>query len=82
MIFIVQTFNRPARVVRIVFCLYITEMSKARGRPKKKAKDRREIRFQIRLSDSELAQLERAADGNTSTWARDTLLRAAKRKTG
>jgi len=57
-------------------------MTESRGRPKMKAKDRREIRFQIRLSASELAQIERAAGGKPSTWARETLIRAAKRRTG
>ena len=42
--------------------------------------ERREIRYQIRLSTTELALLERAAEGRTSTWARETLLRAAKRR--
>jgi len=50
-----------------------------RGRPPKSDKERREIRFQVRLSPGELASLERAADGRTSTWARKVLLDAAKR---
>lgn len=50
-----------------------------RGRPPKSDKERREIRFQVRLSPDELAQLERAAGGKTSTWARRVLLDAAKR---
>jgi len=50
-----------------------------RGRPAKSDKERREIRFQVRLSPEELAQLERAANGKTSTWAREVLLRAAKK---
>jgi hypothetical protein len=39
---------------------------------------RREIRFQVRLSPAELALLERAAEGRTSTWARNVLLAAAR----
>ena len=42
-------------------------------------KHRREIRFQVRLSPTELAVLDKAAQGKTSTWARETLLDAAKR---
>ena len=55
-------------------------MEAKRGRPPKTDDERRDIRFQIRLSQAELEQLERAADGNTSTWAREVLLRAAKRR--
>lgn len=54
-------------------------MEKTRGRPHKPEKDRREIRFQVRLSPKELAALESAAGGKTSTWARKVLLKAAKR---
>jgi len=54
-------------------------METKRGRPPKADDDRREIRFQVRLSPTELELLERAADGKTSTWARKTLLAAAKR---
>ncbi len=50
------------------------------GRPEMADKDRRETRFQIRLSATELALVERAADGKTTTWARETLLSAAKRR--
>jgi hypothetical protein len=55
-------------------------MEETRGRPPKQEKDRRQIRFQVRLSQAELAELERAAGGKTSTWAREVLLKAAKRK--
>ena len=51
-----------------------------RGRPPKPDKDRRDIRFQVRLSPAELAALETAAKGKTSTWAREVLLKAAKRQ--
>ena len=50
-----------------------------RGRPAKSDQERREIRFQVRLSPEELSALERAAQGKTSTWARRVLLDAAKR---
>ncbi|MCH7728200.1 MAG: hypothetical protein IH991_17240 [Planctomycetes bacterium] len=55
-------------------------MDKTRGRPPKSDEDRREIRFQIRLSAKELELLDNVAGGRTSTWARETLLRAAKRR--
>ena len=55
-------------------------MNKSRGRPVKPDKDRRETRFQVRLSPTELALIEKASEGKTSTWARDTLLNAAKRR--
>jgi hypothetical protein len=55
-------------------------MAETRGRPPKDDSERRETRFQIRLSDVELALIERAADGKPSTWARDVLLKAAKRR--
>jgi len=51
-----------------------------RGRPPVSDEERREIRFQVRLSATELALLDTAAQGKTSTWARETLLRAAKRR--
>ena len=54
-------------------------MDTKRGRPPKSDDERREIRFQVRLSQAELALLERAAQGKTSTWARKTLLAAARR---
>jgi hypothetical protein len=50
-----------------------------RGRPVKSDDERREIRFQVRLSSEELRLLEAAAHGKTSTWAREVLLAAAKR---
>lgn len=56
-------------------------MENKRGRPHKSEKDRREIRFQVRLSPQELAALESAAKGKTSTWAREVLLKAASKKT-
>jgi hypothetical protein len=54
-------------------------MDAKKGRPPKTDSDRRDIRFQIRLSQAELEFLEQVAPGKTSTWARETLLKAAKR---
>jgi hypothetical protein len=50
------------------------------GRPHKDDDDRRDIRFQVRLSRAELKLIDNAADGKTSTWAREVLLKAAGRK--
>src|SRR6266480_6828576 len=57
-----------------ILCLYNHSMETTCGRPPKPEKERREIRFQLRLSPAELQQLERAADGKTSPWARKVLL--------
>lgn len=62
------------------FCLYNAGMDTKRGRPPKADDERRHIRYQIRLSQTELELLERAAQGKTSTWARETLLAAARRR--
>jgi len=55
-------------------------MDETRGRPPKPEKDRRKIRFQVRLSPAELEAIERAGGDKPSTWAREVLLKAAKRK--
>ena len=49
------------------------------GRPPLPDNERREKPLRIRLSPEERAEVEKAAKGKTSTWARDILLRAAKR---
>lgn len=82
--FIVQTKKVCVKRLYInKFLCYNPSMAKdeeTRGRPELADKDRRETRFQIRLSATELALVERAAEGKTSTWARETLLAAAKRR--
>lgn len=50
------------------------------GRPPKPDDERKSAELRIRLTAEERAALDKAADGQTSTWARDVLLRAAKRK--
>jgi hypothetical protein len=50
------------------------------ARPEKPPRERKENVLRIRLTDDERAQLDRAAKGNVSAWARDVLLRAAKRR--
>jgi len=53
---------------------------KAKGRPERPPELRKTNILKIRLSESERLDLDAAADGKTSTWARDVLLRAAKKK--
>jgi hypothetical protein len=48
-----------------------------RGRPKKSARDVRQIVLKIRLSRLEYRALDHAATVELSTWAREVLLRAA-----
>jgi hypothetical protein len=50
------------------------------GRKKLPDDERRAKPLRIRLTDDERAELERASQGKTSTWARDVLLRAARRR--
>jgi hypothetical protein len=53
--------------------------NKRMGRPPKPASERATARLEIRMTAAELALIERAAQEKTSTWARDVLVRAAKR---
>ena len=50
------------------------------GRPPMPPEKRRAAELRIRLTGDERAELDRAAGKDTSTWARDVLLRAAKRR--
>lgn len=54
--------------------------TKRMGRPPKPAAERQTSRLEIRMTNAELRLIERAAGGKTSTWARDVLVRAAKRR--
>jgi hypothetical protein len=49
------------------------------GRPKMTDKEKRHARFLVKLNDAEYEIIRRAAGDKISTWARETLLRAAKR---
>jgi hypothetical protein len=49
------------------------------GRPPLPDKDRRAKPLRIRLTDAERAEIDKAASGASSTWARDVLLKAARR---
>ena len=56
-------------------------VSKAKmGRPVKAPEDRQTNILRICLTDAEREVLDEAAGSQTSTWARETLLRAAKRR--
>ena len=52
-----------------------------RGRPPKDDDERKNNVLRIRMTQEERETLDQAAGGKTSSWARDVLLRAAKRKT-
>ena len=54
-------------ILQKIFRLYNAGMDTQRGRPPKSDDDRREIRFQIRVSPTELEQIGHAADGKTSS---------------
>lgn len=56
------------------------EKPKKMGRPPKAPDERMTAELRIRLTDAQRAQLDAAAGEDTSTWARDVLLRASKRK--
>ena len=49
-----------------------------RGRPPKPPEERRTDELRIRLTERERAELDRVAGGNTSTWARQLLLKVAR----
>jgi hypothetical protein len=53
---------------------------KRMGRPPKPADERQNARLEIRMTDAELRLIEKAGGGKTSTWARDVLVRAARRR--
>jgi ribosomal protein L15E len=55
-------------------------MEKERGRPLKPEAERRTILFPIRVNAAELEAIRKAAGNKPSTWARELLLKAAKRK--
>lgn len=54
--------------------------TKVRGRPPKDPTDRKSDELRIRLTQEQRDLLDEAAGGNTSAWARDVLLKAAKRR--
>ena len=56
------------------------EKTRERGRPPKSPEDRKTAELRIRLTPEQRTALDAVADGDTSTWARELLLRAAKRR--
>ena len=55
-------------------------MKKKMGAPVKPPEERKSVLMAIRFTEAEKAAIDSAADGKASTWARDVLLRAAKRR--
>lgn len=53
--------------------------TKRMGRPPKPSAERQTERLEIRMTAAELALIEKAATGATSAWARNVLVRAARR---
>lgn len=49
------------------------------GRPPKPAAEKQANRLVIKLTPAERADIDAAGGGATSTWAREVLLRAARR---
>ena len=84
MLFIVATINVNSRLLWAflkLFCCYTKCMDKSeRGRPPKADDERKSAELRIRMTQEERELLDTAAGGKTSTWARDVLVRAAKRK--
>lgn len=58
----------------------VMERQSDRGRPPKPPEERKAAELRIRLTQAQRAELDAAAGQDTSTWARDVLLRAAKRR--
>jgi hypothetical protein len=58
-------------------------MANKRGRPPKPPDERKETSMRIPMTEAEKAEIERAAQvdgGKPITWAREILLKAAKRR--
>jgi hypothetical protein len=51
-----------------------------RGAPEKSPEERKTVLLGVRLTEAEKAAVDAAAGGKASTWARDVILRAAKRR--
>lgn len=54
-------------------------MGKTRGAPRKPPAQRRSVLVPIRVTQAEKEEIDAVAGDNTSAWAREILLRAAKR---
>jgi hypothetical protein len=80
--FIVATINQDSSLETRNSCCYdkFMEDKRERGRPPKPDEERRDAELRIRLTEQERWVLDRAAGEQTSTWAREVLLKAATRK--
>lgn len=58
----------------------MAKKDETRGRPKLPEKVRRDYMLRVRLSQNEQAEIESAASGKVSSWAREILLDAARLK--
>lgn len=56
------------------------EETRGRGRPTVSAEVRKSVPLVIRISEADKELMEEVAEGNVSKWARDVLIRAAKRQ--
>jgi hypothetical protein len=56
------------------------ETKRGRGRPPKPPDEQRSELFTIRVTPDERSQIEKAGGEKPSIWARDVLLKAARRK--
>ena len=52
----------------------------SRGRPRKPDAEKVKPAFMLNLTDAEFELVRQAADGKVSAWAREVVLRAARRK--
>jgi hypothetical protein len=55
-------------------------MKKKMGAPVKPPEERKSVLMAIRFTEAEKAAIDSAAEGKASTWAREVLLKAARRK--
>jgi hypothetical protein len=51
-----------------------------RGAPEKPPEQRKSVLLGVRMTGTERAEIDAAAGGKASTWAREVLLRAARRR--
>lgn len=51
-----------------------------RGAPEKPPEQRKSVLLGVRMTEAERAEIDSAAEGKASTWAREVLLRAARRR--
>jgi hypothetical protein len=86
-LYILCTEYLPIAIVDSKLVLYIFTVmeNKRMGRPPKPANERKTAAMLIPMTDAEREQIRTAAEADEAkpvTWARDVLLRAAKRRAG